>query len=105
MEAPKLDIYDFKAVLKYEDEKEAISIENTLWANTYVAAGTVTAVVVYTGRECRSALNSREQRQKMGRLDRELNFLSKILFLFMCSLALLILLNSPQQPNDINILY
>ena len=30
-------------------------------------------MVVYTGKECRSALNSREPRTKMGRLDNELN--------------------------------
>lgn len=29
---------------------EAASIENTLWANTVVASGTVIGVVVYTGK-------------------------------------------------------
>jgi phospholipid-translocating ATPase len=59
VEAPKLDIYDLKGRIRYEEEKESISLENSLWANTYVAAGKVSCVVIYTGRECRSSLNSR----------------------------------------------
>lgn len=54
VEAPKLDIYDFKGRIKIDEDKESVSIDNTLWANTYVAAGKVTCVVIYTGRECRS---------------------------------------------------
>lgn len=94
VEPPKQDIYDFKGVLKSDAAKESVTIDNTLWANTFVAAGKVTGVVVYTGKETRSALNSRVARLKMGKLDRELNFLSKILFIFMCGLAMLILVNS-----------
>lgn len=54
MESPKLDIYDFKGRLKCDEEKESICIDNTLWANTFVAAGKVICVVIYTGKECRS---------------------------------------------------
>ena len=90
VEPPKLDIYDFKGVIKSEAHREALTLENTVWANTFIAAGTVMGVVVFTGKETRSAMNSREARYKMGRLDKELNFLSKVLFLFMCVLAFVI---------------
>jgi phospholipid-translocating ATPase len=94
VEPPKLDIYDFKGIIKSEAQREILTLENTVWANTYIAAGSVTGVVVFTGRETRSAMNSREARYKMGRLDKELNFLSKVLFLFMCVLAVVIVLVS-----------
>jgi len=71
-----------------------LTLENTVWANTFIAAGSVMGVVIFTGRETRSAMNSREPRYKMGRLDKELNFLSKVLFSFMCFLALIIVIIS-----------
>ncbi|CAK75838.1 unnamed protein product (macronuclear) [Paramecium tetraurelia] len=104
VEAPKLDIYDFKGRIKIEEDKESVSIDNTLWANTYVAAGKVTCVVIYTGRECRSSMNQRKSRFKMGRLDKELNFLSKVLFGFMCILAGGILILTPDNDVFINLL-
>lgn len=38
----------------------------------------------------RSVMNTNEARTKMGRTDGELNYLSKVLFIFMCILAVLI---------------
>lgn len=55
-----------------------------------MATGVATGIIIYTGRHCRSAMNSREPRSKMGKLDRELNFISKFLFMFMCILATII---------------
>jgi phospholipid-translocating ATPase len=69
-------------------------LENTVWANTYIAAGSIQGIVIYTGKETRSAMNSREARYKMGRLDKELNFLSKVLFAFMCLLSCVIVIAS-----------
>ena len=40
-------------------------------------------MVVYTGRETRSMMNSRNANTKIGKLDLELNRLSKLLFVFM----------------------
>lgn len=52
-------------------------------------------MVVYTGKETRSKMNAREPNTKFGKLDLELNRLSKILFVFMVALALAIIaLNS-----------
>lgn len=40
----------------------------------------------------RSVMNTNDARTKMGRTDGELNYLSKVLFAFMCILALIIVL-------------
>ena len=73
--------------------KESLKLENTLWANTVLASGKIYALVIFVGSETRMSMNSREVREKMGRLDNELNFLSKLLFLFMvlmsCSLIVI----------------
>uniref|UniRef100_A0A8C9VUI4 Phospholipid-transporting ATPase n=1 Tax=Scleropages formosus TaxID=113540 RepID=A0A8C9VUI4_SCLFO len=60
---------------------ESLSIENTLWASTVVASGTVIGVVIYTGKETRSVLNTSHAKNKVGLLDLELNRLTKALFL------------------------
>lgn len=63
-------------------------MDNTAWANTVLAAGHMTVIVVFTGRETRANMNSREPRTKMGRFDEEINKLSKILFALMLAFAL-----------------
>lgn len=45
-EPPKLDIYDFKGLFKLEvgggeGQREALSLENTMWCNTFLASGRV----------------------------------------------------------------
>ncbi|XP_053705126.1 probable phospholipid-transporting ATPase IIA isoform X1 [Synchiropus splendidus] len=59
---------------------ESLSIENTLWASTVVASGTVVGVVIYTGKELRSVMNNSNPRHKVGLFDLEVNCLTKILF-------------------------
>jgi len=45
-----------------DQAKESLSLENTLWSNTVLASnGHVLALVVYTGKETRSEMNSSEQ--------------------------------------------
>jgi len=39
-------------------QKEGLSLENTLWANTVLAStGFILGTVLYTGKETRSAMN------------------------------------------------
>ncbi|XP_047663840.1 probable phospholipid-transporting ATPase IIB isoform X1 [Tachysurus fulvidraco] len=82
---PQLDIHSFEGNFTREDcdppVHESLSIENTLWASTVVASGTVIGVVVYTGKEMRSVLNTSQSKNKVGLLDLELNRLTKALFL------------------------
>ncbi|KAM9384366.1 putative phospholipid-transporting ATPase IIB isoform 2-T2 [Pholidichthys leucotaenia] len=82
---PQLDIHSFEGNFTREDVDpqihESLSIENTLWASTVVSSGTVIGVVIYTGKETRSVLNTSYAKNKVGLLDLELNRLTKGLFL------------------------
>jgi phospholipid-translocating ATPase len=63
-EKPQRDIHSFVGTLiKKGDEdgmveESGICVENTLWANTVLAAGNAVGVVIYTGRETRSVMNN-----------------------------------------------
>jgi len=60
-----------------------------MWQNTVLASsGYVLGIVVYTGKETRSKMNAREPNTKFGKLDMELNKLSKFLFFFMICISL-----------------
>jgi phospholipid-translocating ATPase len=88
-------IYDFKGYIQQGDEfdaaaqREGLSLENTLWANTVLAStGYILGMVLYTGKETRSMMNARDAATKVGKLDLELNRLSKLLFVFMLCVSL-----------------
>ncbi|XP_073787099.1 probable phospholipid-transporting ATPase IIB isoform X3 [Danio rerio] len=85
VQKPQLDIHSFEGNFTREDcdppIHESLSIENTLWASTVVASGTVIGVVIYTGKEMRSVMNTSQSKNKVGLLDLELNRLTKALFL------------------------
>jgi len=89
-------IYDFKGYFEMgkdvdSGQKEGLSLENTLWANTVLAStGYILGIVLYTGKETRSAMNSRDANTKIGKLDMEVNRLSKFLFFFMICVSLAI---------------
>lgn len=90
---PNDQIYDFKGYFTTgiddeSDQREPLSLENTMWANTVLAtSGHVLALIVYTGKETRTEMNSKEARVKVGKFDLEVNRLSKFLFLFMVGMA------------------
>lgn len=92
-EKPKKDIYSFIGNFTKMDttgkEVESISVENTLWSNTVIASGTVIGLVMYTGRETRSVMNTSTPATKVGLIDMEINRLSKILFVLLLLLSLL----------------
>lgn len=76
-----------------DEAKESLSLENTLWANTVLASsGYVHALVIYTGKETRSEMNSSEQTTKIGKIDLEINRLSKFLCVFMVGMSFIIVL-------------
>lgn len=90
-EAPKKEIYDFVGTFVYADgRREPLNLENTLWANTVVASGRAICVVVYNGSETRSMLNTSSPQSKIGKLDHEVNRMSKMLFLLLFSLSALL---------------
>jgi phospholipid-translocating ATPase len=92
---PNEEIYDFKGY--FEDEvsqmREPLGLENTLWANTVLASsGYILGMVLYSGNETRAQMNSKSPRSKIGLLDEELNFLSKVLFVLMMIISLIIII-------------
>ena len=73
-------------------QAEGLSLANTLWANTVLASSaTVWALVVYTGKQTRAEMNSKSARSKTGLVDSEINTLSKILFILMVLISLVII--------------
>jgi phospholipid-translocating ATPase len=57
---------------------DSLGVENTLWANTILAAGSAIGIVIYTGEETRAVMNTNQAETKMGLLDTEINRLSKV---------------------------
>lgn len=55
-----------------------LSVENVLWANTVLAAGSAVGSVVYTGKETRAVMNTSEPETKMGTLEKEVNKMAKV---------------------------
>lgn len=97
---PKKDIYSFVGNFIRTTETgeptlevESLSVENTIWANTVVASGRIIGLVVYTGRETRSVMNTSAPATKSGLIDNEINNLSKILcvLLFVLSFVMMAL--------------
>ncbi|KAL7420230.1 putative aminophospholipid-translocase [Cryptotrichosporon argae] len=84
---PIKDIHTFYGVLTLRSTTPGpqrvtsvpLSVENVLWANTVLAAGSAVGLIVYTGRETRAVLNTSEPETKMGTLEREVNKMAKIL--------------------------
>ncbi|XP_017858404.1 PREDICTED: probable phospholipid-transporting ATPase IIB isoform X2 [Drosophila arizonae] len=94
VEKPQNDIHSFIATFCVTDGSEdtGLSVENTLWANTVVAAGTATGIVIYTGCETRSVMNNSQPRSKVGLLDTEINGLTKVLFCAVLGLSLVMMM-------------
>ncbi|CAG7663738.1 unnamed protein product [Allacma fusca] len=97
-EKPQKDIHSFVGTMSRPRESDSdgrdeigIQVENTLWANTVLAAGNAVGVVVYTGKETRSVMNNSIPRSKVGLIDLEVNNLTKILFLAVIGLAFLMM--------------
>ncbi|XP_053402729.1 probable phospholipid-transporting ATPase IIB [Mercenaria mercenaria] len=94
-EAPQKQIHSFVGTYKRTDGTggdESLSIENTLWANTVVASGTALGVVIYTGCESRSVMNTSQPKSKVGLLDLEVNTLTKVLFFAVVVLSIVMMI-------------
>eukprot|EP01083_Nonionella_stella_P024971 68771_1 len=94
VDAPHQKIYEFLGTFtsfmngKASSMSEGLNLENTLWSTTVIASGVVVGVAAYTGKETRAAMNANEAKYKIGRLDQELNFYSKVLFFGLVMLSL-----------------
>ena len=89
---PIKDIHTFYGVLNLSsvtpgtsvEHSIPLSVENVLWANTVLAAGSAVGLVVYTGKETRAVLNTSEPETKMGTLEKEVNKMAKVRDLYDC---------------------
>ncbi|KAH7648587.1 hypothetical protein FG379_002057 [Cryptosporidium bovis] len=64
---------------------ESLMLDNTIWANSVLTCGKIYGLVIYTGIESRSLMNTctKSLRKKTGLLDEQVNTLSKILFILL----------------------
>mgnify|MGYP001096131967 FL=1 len=92
---PSISIHQFEgrveATIEGQEIEEGLSVENTLWATTTLASGSCIGMVVYTGKETRSVMNSREPSNKIGITDMELNKLAMYLLILMLVISFSIL--------------
>ena len=94
---PSNAIYEFNGTFFQEansDDFEVLRLKNTLWANTVVASGEAVGLVLYSGKETRIQMGIKKPETKFGRIDYEINFLSKLLFGFSLTMSILILILS-----------
>lgn len=90
-EQPDKNIYKFVGTFEMMNERgiisEGLGLDHTVWASTVLTKGTAIGLVLYTGPETRSVMNSNAARQKFGICDEELNYLSKLMFGVMVIIA------------------
>ncbi|KAJ3516332.1 hypothetical protein NLJ89_g1185 [Agrocybe chaxingu] len=67
-----------------------LTVENVLWSNTVLAAGSAVGFVIYTGPETRAVMNTSHPETKTGLLDLEINNLAKILCIVTFALSLVL---------------
>ncbi|KAJ8735070.1 hypothetical protein PYW08_014320 [Mythimna loreyi] len=93
VEKPEKDIHSFIGTCTRLDEEESDSlhIENTLWSGCVVASGQATGLIIYTGSETRSVMNNAVPRSKVGRLDLQVNDLTKLLFVATIFISMLLI--------------
>ncbi|KRZ40142.1 putative phospholipid-transporting ATPase IIB, partial [Trichinella pseudospiralis] len=89
--APTKDIYTFHGLVekknKNENEQFVLNVDNVLWTDTVLAAGSITGVVVYTGKDTRTYLKTSSSSSKSGLLEHDVNIITILSFLFMFFMA------------------
>lgn len=101
-EAPRQNIHSFEGTFartditpvigvgdqSVESTEVSLNLDHTAWSNTVLATGSAVGLVIYTGAETRAVMNSSRVRTKMGKIDREINNIIKLLFALVVILAL-----------------
>lgn len=87
---PEKSISHFRGTLSMEDNEMPLTIDNTMWANTVVATGSVDGMIIYTGKDTRMALNTNASRSKVSLLESEVNNISKILCACVLTLSIVL---------------
>ena len=98
VEQPNDKIYDFKGNFygDFDNCYEPLRFSNTIWANMRVVSGEVMGIVIYTGKETRISQNNKKPNSKHGKTDEDINKLSKILFVLLAFLTIILFLLAGQ---------
>jgi len=56
---PCENVYEFQGVFTLNGYKEPLNLDNVIWANSILATDKLLGLVLYTGKETRSALNNK----------------------------------------------
>lgn len=83
------DVGSYQSHVEADSTEISLNLDHTLWCNTVLATGSAIGLVIYTGTETRAAMNSNRARTKMGKIDREINNVTKLLFAIVVLLALI----------------
>jgi len=107
IEQPQARIYDFSGQAYFPSQRRLVGLqlENTMWAETVLAAGTAIGLVIYTGTDTRSSKNSSPPTNKIGITDLELNTLSKYLCILMIVCSAIMLAGAGLSTNSPIILF
>jgi len=90
---PSKKIYNFVGML-YNIESgvsSPLQLQNTLWANSVVASGSILGIVVYTGTDTRVKQGSSKSRIKFGLTDSEVYRFSYALFAILLILSVILI--------------
>ncbi|KRX03653.1 P-type ATPase, cytoplasmic domain N [Pseudocohnilembus persalinus] len=107
VQPPIVNIYEFEGKLISKKAasgnklKEPLNLDNTLWANVSLASGQALGIVVYTGKETRFDMNSKDPRSKIGKTDYQIGFLCKLLFGMLLFMTQTIMIIRPATPFSI----
>jgi len=82
-EPPNASIYEFSGKVVFDGAEHSIGVDSTIWADAVVACGSIIGIVVYSGSETRSSMNGTPSSPKIGKVDREINRYSSILFVLL----------------------
>jgi phospholipid-translocating ATPase len=91
-EGPSDRMYDYKGTWVGEAGagNQPLGLENMLWASTVLCSAHAIIMVVFIGAETRIRMNIKEGKLKIGRLDQELNEMTKYLFGMMIVISILL---------------
>ncbi|CCD22417.1 aminophospholipid-translocating P4-type ATPase NEO1 NDAI_0A02590 [Naumovozyma dairenensis CBS 421] len=100
--APLKNIHEFLGRITYKGStSHALSVDNTLWANTVLASsGFCIACVIFTGRDTRQSLNTTKPKVKTGLLELEINNISKILCACVFALSIILVVLAGFHNSD-----
>lgn len=93
---PNDQIYKFEGTAniidhEYVKTKIPMDLENTIWSGCSLAKGSIYGIVIYNGPESKIMMNSIEGEMKRSKVTDELNDYSKILFVLMLTLSLVLM--------------